>query len=76
MARRYRKMRSINYNWFKGVLADRRMSSTDPAPDFRTLIERSGDAYFRFVFGIGLTDVNPACRSRTPCGCRALTRRR
>lgn len=41
------------------------MSSSDPTPDFRTLIERSGDAYFRFVFGVGLTDVNPAFQQLT-----------
>ncbi|MGH2628318.1 MAG: diguanylate cyclase, partial [Anaerolineales bacterium] len=41
------------------------MASSDPFPDFRTLIERSSDAYFRFVFGVGLTEVNPAFQELT-----------
>lgn len=41
------------------------MVSPHPTPDFRTLIERSGDAYFRFVYGVGLTDVNPAFQELT-----------
>src|SRR3989304_3855812 len=36
------------------------MPSKNPTPDFRTLIDRSGDAYFRYEYGVGLTDVNPA----------------
>lgn len=44
------------------------MAPTDPSPDFRHLIERSGDAYFRFVFDVGLTEVNPAFQELTGLG--------
>lgn len=36
------------------------MPPSNPSPDFRILIDRSGDAYFRFEYGVGLTEVNPA----------------